>query len=99
MKGLIDQDKDNRDKKVREFKQKLSPKRDGHEWGHLEAMIEYLVKHNTKGYGAYRDRLQQVRELRNDAVHDNRLLEPAEIELMIEMTAKLPEGRKLHRLS
>jgi hypothetical protein len=98
IKELIDQDRDKRDRKVGEFRQKLPPKRDGREWGHFETMIEYVVKHNTKGYGAYRDRLQQVRGLRNDVIHDDRFLEPAEIELMIEMTAKLPEGRKLKRL-
>ncbi len=97
IKGLIDHDKDKRNRKVREFKQKLPPKPDGHEWGHLETMIEYVVKHNTNGYGGYRDRLQRIRELRNDAIHDDRSLEAAEIELMIDMTAKLPVGRRLQR--
>jgi hypothetical protein len=98
IKELVEHNKGKRDKALRQFKQTLQGKPNGQEWGHLEAMIEYVVKHNTKGYGAYRDRLQHVRELRNDAIHDDRLLETAEIELMIEMTAKLPEGRKLHRL-
>ena len=98
IKELIDHDRSARDKKIWQFRQTLAPKTKGKTWGHLEAMIEYVIRHNLKGYGAYRDKFERVRELRNDAIHEDRLLGTEEIELMIDMAAKLPEGRKLQRL-
>ena len=96
IKELVDHEKPSRDKKIGQFKQTSKP--GGHEWGHLEAMIEYVVQRNKGAYGAYGEQFQRVRDFRNQAIHDERLLQKHEIELMIEMTAKLPEGRTLQRL-
>ncbi len=98
IKQLIDPDKPTRHKKIRQFRQKLLPKPHGQEWGHLETMVEYVVRQNKNAYREYEQEFQHVRELRNQAIHGERLLEGSEIKLMIDVTTKLPEGRMLQRL-
>ena len=99
VKELIDECKPIRDKKIGEFRATLPPKPNRHEWGDFESMIEYVLSHNAERYGAYRQQFQRVRDLRNAAIHDDRLLTPKEIEFMIAMAAKLPERQKLRRLT
>lgn len=95
IKEAIHQDSGIRDKEIRKFRQSLPLKPNGHEWGHLESMIEYVVKHSFRTCGSYSSQFQHVRELRNVAIHDQRLLDNDEVELMIEMAAKLPGRRSL----
>lgn len=98
IKELVDHGKAVRDQKIRRFKPTLPAKPNRAEWGHLEAMVEYVIAQNKTDYGSERDNFQKIRELRNVAIHDERLLERKEIELMIEATGKLPQGRELQRL-
>jgi hypothetical protein len=90
LKRLVNRDELQRTREIRRFQEQvLTTNPQSAKWGYLWSIIEYLAA--KKGYTAQKDEMDEIRKLRNKAIHRDPGLTRVEAEKIVRVTASLPK--------